>query len=371
MADTAPVFPKLLALPTIERPVHVPVATPAEVKSADDLPDRFLLGDLVRESFKLQKKGWVAEWRDPDGHLARYRFAGHLSSLELAYDGDEMVTLITAEKFAELGQSVQNIHPGSWMGKLTERLEPVYNVRVFPHREDDAVGGDFPDGHLLTLVLPMPADRLLDLYELHKRLESDAGLKTGVSAYLRLTYSVVNYLEGRNPAMLTHPVGLVMHHVNALGTPASEMPTREVDEEGVAALTLRRSHYLYVAHLHLREMTRFVEKLAQAGFIGRKGERSEGYPDGPEFSAAVLPFGYEYAAKNAWWFDPDRRRRMFYPDFADTTDRDGLKLAGGDLFAKSLLRNAQKLSESFKADTAKEFMEGMAATGPASPRNTH
>ena len=371
MSDSAPVFPKLLPLPSIERTVQVPVATPAEVKSAADLPSRFLLGDLVPESFKLVKKGWTAEWRDPDGHTVRFRFAGHLSSLEMSYDGDEVVTLITAENFVDLGQSIQNIHPGAWVDKLAARLEPAYNLRVFPHREDDAVGGDFPDGHLLTLVMPVAADRLMDLYELHKRLQTDVRLKTGVDAYLRLTYSIVNYLEGRNPSMLTHPVGLVMHHVNALGTPASDMPAREEDEDGTVAWTLRRSHYLYVAHLHLREVVRVVQRLAEAGFIGKKDGAPEGYPNGPEFAAAILPFGYEFAAKNAWWFDPDRRRRMFYPDFADTADRDALAGHSSEIFVKSLIRNAQKTALEFKADTAREFMEGMAKTGPASPMTTH
>lgn len=364
MADTAPVFPKLLPLPAILRPAHLPVASPGEVRCAADLPSRLFLGDLVAGSFKAQKKGWTAEWHDVDGHRVRYRYAGHLSSLEMVYDGDELVTLITAEQFTELAQSIQNIHPGAWLGKLGERLEPAYNLRVFPHREDDAVGGDFPDGHLLSLVMPVAADRLMDLYQLHKRLQTDASIAGGVDAYLRLAYSIVNYLEGLNPAMLAHPVGLVMHHVNALGTPAADLPVREEDSEGRSAWTLRRSHYLYVAHLHLRDAGRLVERLAEAGFIGRKSG-AEGYPEGAEFAAALLPFGYEYAARNAWWFDPEGRRRMFYPSFADPDERNALAANSGEIFIKSLIRDAQKIASQFKADTAREFMQGMAGGAPA------
>ncbi len=369
MADTAPVFPKLLPLPAISRPAHIPVAAPADVKSAADLPSRFFLGDLAPESFKTQKKGWSAEWHDAEGHFARYRYAGHLSSLEMVYAGDELVTLITAERFSELGQSIQNIHPGAWLAKLGERLEPAYNLRVFPHREEDAVGGDFPDGHLLSLVMPVAADRLMDLFDLHKRLQTDTSIKTGVDAYLRLAYSIVNYLEGRNPTMLTHPVGLVMHHVNALGTPAADMPAREEDSEGSVAWTLRRSHYLYIAHIHLRDTARCIERLAEAGFIGRKAS-TEGYPDGPEFGAALLPFGYEYAAKNAWWFDPAGRRRMFYPSFADPDERNALAANSGEVFIKSLIRDAQKTASQFKAEIVREFMAGMAGGEPV-PQSMH
>lgn len=355
-----PAFPKLLALPAVERPVHLPVDAPADVKSAADLPDRLLLGDLVPESFRIEKKGWSAEWRDADGHHTRFRYAGRLSSLELAYRGDEVVTLTTAERFAELGQSVQGIHPGAWLEKLGRHLEGRYNLRVFPPRQDDAVGGDFPDGHLLTLVMPVPADRLLALYDLHKRLQQDHGIRTGIDAYLRLAFSVVNYIEGRNPAMLAHPAGLVLHHVNALGTPAAEPPVREVDEAGLAAWTLRRSHYLYVAHLHLREAARLVDRLEGAGFLGRAGEGKEAWPHAPEFAAALLPFGYEYAARNAYWFDAQRRRRMFYPIFAEAEERNALGAQRGDLWTRALMRDAQKLSEQFKADTARAFAEGLA-----------
>lgn len=371
-SDTPPAFPKLLALPAVERPVRVPVAAFAEVRSAADLPDRLLLGDLVRDSFRHEKKGWSAEWADADGHRARFRHAGGLSSLELAYRGDEVVTLTTAERFVELGQTVQTIHPGAWLDTLARHLHGRYNLRVFPHREDDAVGGDFPDGHLLTLVMPVPADRLMALYDLHKRLQGDADIRTGLTAYLRLAFSVVNYIEGRNPPMLAHPAGLVLYHVNALGTPAAQMPVRETDAEGLAAWTLRRSHYLYVAHLHLREASRLVSRLAEAGFIGQADSGREGWPHAPEFGAALLPFGYEYAAKDAYWFDRDRRRRMFYPAFADTEDRNALGGQGADVWIRALIRDAQKKSEQLKADTARAFAEGLAeGLGRPAPEGLH
>jgi len=356
---TAPAFPKLLSLPRIDRPVHLPVATPAEVQGVADLPSRLLLGDLVEESFRFEKRGWSAEWRDAEGHRARFRYAGKLSSLELAFAGDEVVTLTQAERFDDLGHTVQTVHPGAWLDKLGQRLEAGYNLRVFPHREEDAVAGGFPDGHRTTLVMPVPADRLLALFDLHKALAADASLRTPVDAYVRYGFSVVNYIEGRTPPMLAHPVGLVMHHVNALGTPAADMPAHETDGEGETAWTLQRSHYLYVAHVHLREVERLVARLAAAGFIARVGEGAEGYPFGAEFGAALLPFGYEYAARNAWWFDRARSRRMFYPQFADVEDRNAGGM-GGELWARALIRDAQKLSDRFKADTARVFAEGLA-----------
>jgi hypothetical protein len=367
--NNAPVFPKLLPLPAIDRPVRVPVATLAEVNSAADLPDRLFLGDLVAESFKPLKKGWSADWRDADGHQARFRYAGGLSSLELTWAGDEVVTLVSAARFADLGASIQGISPAAWLDKLGKGLEARYNLRVFPHREDDAVGGDFPDGHLLALVMPVPADRLMALFDLHKALQQDAALRTPVSAYLRYAFSSVNYIEGRNHPMLAHPAGLVLNHVNALGTPAAEMPVREQDEEGITAWTLQRGHYLYVAHCRLRDAGRLVERLAGAGFIGPAGTGREGWPYAPEFAAALLPFGYEYAATNAWWFDGERRRRMFYPRFADPDERQTLGGHSGDVWTKALIRDAAKAAEQCRADTARAFAEGMAeaAGKPAGP----
>lgn len=373
-AGVQPAFPKILRMPEVERPVTLPVATPAEVKSAADLPSRLFFGDLVPASFKRQKKGWSAEWQDAEGHQTRFRYAGGLSGLELKFDGDEVVTLVSAERFSDLAQSVQNVHPGAWLDKLGQRLEALYNLRLFPHREEDAVGADFPDGHLLTLVMPVPADRLMALFDLHKQLQQDPDIKGGIDAYARLHFSVVNYIEGRNHPMLAHPAGLVLHHVNALGTPAAEMPIREEDEEGVVAWTLQRSHYLYIAHCHLRDLSRFVARLAQAGFIGAaitgnsQTGIKEGWPQGPEFGAALLPFGYEYVAQNAWWFDKGRRRRMFYPNFGDADDRNQLGGQVGDIWVKALIRDAQKAAQSNKADTARAFAEGMAAGGGASVR---
>lgn len=358
--DSAPVFPKLIALPAIERPVRIPVAHFSEVKSAADLPDRLLLGDLAPERFRTEKKGWSAEWVDAEGYKTRLRYAGGLSSLELDYRGQESVILTTAERFDELGQTMLTMRPGVWLDSLGRDLEAHYNLRVLPLREGDAVVSDFPDGLKLTLVAPVPADRLMALFELHKQLETDPGIRTGITAYLRLSISVVNYIEGRNPAMLSNPVGLVLHHVNALGAPAVEMPVREIDAEGLAAWTLRRSHYLYLAHLHLREAGRFVAKLAEAGFIGAAGHKREGWPHAPEFAAALLPCGYEFAAQNVYWFDRDRRRRTFYPAFADATERNALGGRSGDAWIRALIRDAQKKSEQLKVDTVRAFAEGLA-----------
>lgn len=375
METNTPTFPKLLRLPAIERPVVLPVDAPAQVKSAADLPSRLFLGDLVPESFRFEKKGWSAEWRDADGHKTRFRFAGGLSSLELSYAGDEAVTLTSAERFADLGHTARTIHPGAWLAKLGEDLEARFNLRVFPHREDEeAVGGGFPDGHLLTLVMPVPADRLMALFDLHKALQRDAAIRTGIDAYVRYGFSAVNYIEGRNPPMLAHPAGLVLHHVNALGTPAAEMPRREVDEEGLVAWTLQRSHYLYVAHCSLREAARLIERLAGAGFIGAAGTGQDGWPHGAEFGAALLPFGYEYVATNAWWFDRDRRRRMFYPSFADAADREALGANSGDIWLKALIRDAAKAAESTRTDTARAFVEGMSrgeGAAPVDPARMH
>ncbi|MCS6787501.1 MAG: hypothetical protein NZ524_10770 [Thiobacillaceae bacterium] len=361
-AERAPVFPRRILPAELQRPFRVPVALLSAVRSAQDLPTRLFLGDLVPERFRLEKRGWSAEWLDADGHRVRLRHAGGLSGLELAYRGSEVVSLTSAERFDELATSVRDIHPGAWLDILRRHLEGRYNLRVLLPREDDAVVADFPDGHRLTLAAPVPADQLPQLLALHERLQADTTLRSPVQAYVRLAYSVVNYLEGRNPAMLAHPAGVVLHHVNALGTPAAEAPVREVDADGVVAWTLRRQHYLYLAHLYLRDAARFTERLAAAGFIGAQGA-GEGYPAAAEFGALLMPYGYERVARNLYWFDAQRRRRVVYPLLAEPEDAQAAGGRGGDPLQRALARQAQRQSEQFKADTLRAFAEGLHGQG--------
>lgn len=356
MAESGPAFPKLIALPGCVRPVRVPVARFAEVKSAADLPDRLFFGRLQPAVFQTEKKGWRAEWRGAEGGRTRLRYAGQLSSLELKWREEEAVSLVTAEAFSELAQTVENIHPAAWMQKLAAAWQPQYNLRVFPHREEDAVVSRFPDGYRVTLILPAPADRLPELFELHQALQDDTALQSDLEASVRLHYSVVNYLEGCNPPMLAHPAGLVLQHVNLLGTPAAEAPVREVDPDGETAWTLRRSHYLYSAHLALFDAPLLVERLYTAGFIGPVGAPHE-------LGAALLPYGYSFAAQNAWWFDAARTRRVFYPTLGDTADQSALVANSSAIWNKALLRDAQKAAEQCKAETAQAFVEGMRGAG--------
>lgn len=351
MSDTY-AFPKFIRLPTIERPFVMPVVRFDEVKSAADLPSRLGFGDVDPTHFQSEKKGWRAEWRSPDGGLTRFRYAGHLSSLELAWFGEEAVTLTTVESFADLALTMQGLNPAVWMTALDAHWSAVANVRVFPHREEDTVVAGFPDGYRVTLIMPVTADRLMSLFELHQRGQDDPAFAGPIEAFVRLHYSVVNYLEGRNPPILSHPAGLVLSHVNALGTPAAEAPLREVDPDGESAWTLRRSHYLYTAQISLRDVPQLLARLKAEDFIGPVGSAVE-------LGAVLFPLGYEYAAHNAWWFDAMRNRRVFYPTLGDADDRNASAHHSGELWNKALVRDAQRLAEQCKADTVRAFVEGM------------
>ena len=55
---------ELIPLPTVSRPYRSSVGTPSDVRTADDLPSRWFLGDLDEASFRRDGDKWSAVYRD-------------------------------------------------------------------------------------------------------------------------------------------------------------------------------------------------------------------------------------------------------------------------------------------------------------------
>jgi hypothetical protein len=187
---------------------------------------------------------------------------------------------------------------------------------VFPLEHDQPNVCGIPDGFMRTILFPVPADRLGALASLHHELADDLTIRSPGSGVVRLQNSVVNYMEGRNPEFLANEMGAVLGHMDALGTPVLAPTVRESGGDGTAAWTLRRRHYLYAGTFFLRDVECVVQRFHQAGFVGSASSAwQEQWPDAPEHCAFVMPSQLVTMATNVHWFDQNRTRRTFYPDF--------------------------------------------------------
>ena len=311
-------FPEIITFHKIDRPHRSGQPRIADVKCAIDLPSRFLLGDLVPESFVARGSDWSARYEDADGHSVDLeRKDGHLW-IRQTFHGSETTSAGAFPTFVEMGRLLSIFEPGVWDAILRERLEPTCNVRVFPQEAGQVNVCGVPDGFMRSILFPVPADRLGDLAEFHRALAADETIRSPGSGIARLQDSVVNYVEGRNSEFLATAMGPVLGHMDALGTPALAAAKREEGGDGTAAWTLHRRHYLYVGTFFLRDIERVVGQLHRAGFIGKHPADAweEVWPDAPEHGAFVLPAQLVPFFEKVSWFDHGTRGGSSTPDSA-------------------------------------------------------
>lgn len=309
-------LPEVITFPAIDRPHRSGVAQIADVRRVEDLPSRFLLGDLVTESFTKQGADWFARYEDAAGHHVQLERKGDHLWIRQSFYGSESCSAGAYPTFTQMGQLLAMGVTGEWDAILRERLEQNCNVRVFPLEKDHPNVCGIPDGFMRAVLFPVPADRLVELEALHRDMANDSSFRSPGSGIARLQDSVVNYFEGRVPEYLASEMGPVLGHMDALGTPALAAVVREVGGDGTAAWTLRRRHYLYIGTFFIRDIERVVMRLHRAGFVGPAGSSwQEEWPLAPEHCAFVLPAHLVPMAKDVQWFDSQRTRRVFYPDF--------------------------------------------------------
>jgi hypothetical protein len=289
---------------------------PHEVVCADDLPWRLYLGDIDPDSFVGDANGWRVEYRDaaPDTGIAlEYRPAENLLRLNQRYRGAEVSTYASAK--STWRQLTPLAYPGlatHWEAKVRDELEPHFNLRVISGGPDTPCVVGLPDGAFMAVVCPVPVLMLRAVPLAFAAMDQDASIAAVVAGHLSLALTVVNYAEGRCPGIPDAPDRLYYKALIESGLSPIEVPIWETGKDGTRALTLRRVNYLLVVTCTLRDVTRVVGHLAEAGLIARGSGRSEGYPDAPEYGALVMPSSNELT-ENFWFTDAAASRRVFFP----------------------------------------------------------
>jgi hypothetical protein len=299
-------FPTSISLPRIDR-VHRPSrSTFAEVKNALDLPSRLLFGDLVDDSFRTEPTGWAAAYRDGLGNGLDLKVSDNRFEARPFFLGAESLSVGPAghrEAFLQL----ISLAGDQWLRVLKLYLEERYPVNVAEIGRDVPTACYMPDGWLLTLMIPIPVDRLGDAIQFHLNMANDQLLGTSQSGSITLQHQIINYVEGRSPDGCGDPLALVSRHLGSCNTPLTAPPVREEATDGSAAWTLRRMAYLYRCTCFLRDVPRVMEKLQAAELLSPE----------PDMWSAVAPAELVATAEHASWWSAKRACRSTWVGFDD------------------------------------------------------
>ena len=287
---------------------------PALVRSASDLPQYLILGNLDSSTFRRSTSGWSARWQgtEVDTHFDVEYKPGEsqwmVRQTWCGLDGGFSVysTRIPLDKV--VGQALNMVFPRNWDRAAKERFEAKYQVTVIEQPENAYGFFGIPDGALHTIVFPVAARNLRPVRQQLQEIIEASPLTYPISAEAKLVFQAVNYVEGKAPDWTTQEAVAFNQSVLETGLAPHGFPAREVANDGAAAWTLRREVYFLFIGVPFAGLTDFMNRIvSENGPLRAAADPELRF----ELRPVVMPAAIEMLADSVALWDRARTTRSF------------------------------------------------------------
>lgn len=287
---------------------------PALVRSADDVPQYLILGDLDLSTFQLSAGGWSARWQglEEDTHFdvtfkapeGRWEVRQTWCGLDGGFS--TYPARIPLDKL--IGQTLYMQFPQNWDREAKSKLESEYQITVVEQAENAYTFCGIPDGALRTIVFPIAVRNLQPVRQWIQDVVDESPLAYPITVEAKLVFQALNYLEGKTPEWTSQKAVAFNQSVAETGLVPQGFPVREEASDGSAAWTLRREVYFLFIGLPFAGLTDFLTRMASAsGPI-----RSITDPDLRfELRPIVMPSAFELQTESVALWDTARTTRSF------------------------------------------------------------
>ncbi|MFY9183547.1 MAG: hypothetical protein WBJ45_10605 [Limnohabitans sp.] len=287
---------------------------PALVRSAEDLPQYLILGDLDQSTFQLSAGGWSARWqgKEDDTYFAVAYKAGagrwEVRQTWCGLDGGFSTYPARMQLDKLIGQTLYMQFPRNWDREAKSQLESEYQITVVEQPENSYTFCGIPDGAFRTIVFPIAVRNLRPVRQWIQDIVDESPLAYPITVDAKLVFQALNYLEGKAPEWTSQAAVAFNQSVVESGLAPQGFPVREEASDGSAAWTLRREVYFLFIGLPFAGLTDFLSRMASAnGPI-----RTAAHPDFRfELRPIVIPSGFEAQTESMTLWDKARTTRSF------------------------------------------------------------
>ncbi len=301
---------------------HRPTAgiykAPNKVQSATDLPVRLYLGSLIENTFHKSDEGWDVRYEDFDSDTyvnLEYRQARDQLVARFTWKGIYGISVgCRANNWKALTLQWSMWFPEDWDEGAKQDIEAGFNAQYVAKPDKSPSMTGFPDGARRTLIFPLPSYRLNELTGLLDALDSDKTIAAVVSVAAVMTQNRVDYIQGRCEDVPDTPEELARQSRKLTGLPCHGLPEVSTVEDSQKVLTINRWIYLVHIGCTFRDLMRVMLHCQDQDLIGMADLNctpSE-YPHGMEWTAFVLPGGFECMDIRPQYVDRARTRRIAY-----------------------------------------------------------
>lgn len=293
---------------------------PSLVRSAEDIPQYLILGDLDPSTFEQSSEGWSARWQgaEEDTHfdVAYKAETGQWEIRQTWCDLDGGLSVYPARMPLDkmIGQALYMQFPRNWDAAAKSQLESAYQITVVEQPENAYTFCGIPDGAFRTIIFPVAVRNLRPVQQWVQEVVEQSPLTYPISIDAKLVLQALNYLEGKAPEWTAQEAVAFNQSVIETGLAPHGFPVREVANDGSAAWTLRREIYFLFIGLPFAGLTDFLNRMATVnGPI-----RTTSDPDLRfELRPIVVPAAFDLQTESVAFWDKARTTRSFL-QFAST-----------------------------------------------------
>jgi len=285
---------------------------PALVRSASNIPQYLVLGDLDPSTFELSNAGWSARWQgnESDTHFdVTYKAKTkqwHIRQTWCGLDGGFSIFPAAMPLDKVIAEGVYMQFPRTWDSGAKLQLESTYQITIIEQPENAYAFFGIPDGAFRTIAFPIAVRNLRPMRQWIQDIVAESPLTYPITVEAKLIFQALNYLEGKAPDWTSQRAVMFNHSVAETGLAPQGLPVREEANDGSAAWTLRREIYFLFIGLPFAGVTDFLSRMVSAnGPI-----RTFADPDFRfELRPVVIPAGFELQTESLALWDKARTTR--------------------------------------------------------------
>jgi hypothetical protein len=287
---------------------------PEAARSAEDLPQYLILGNLDPSSFNKSEDGWSARWQGTeDSTYFEVLYNADERRWEVrqkwrGIDGGSSFYSSQVPLNKVIGQALYMQFPSNWDSTAKTQLEAEYQITVVEQPEGASTFCGIPDGAFRTIVFPIAVRNFRSIQQWLQDSIERSPLPYPITAEARLVFQALNYLEGKALEWTKQKAVVFNHSVEETGLIPYGFPSRETANDGSAAWTLRREIYFMFIGLPFAGLTDFLDRMStDNGPI-----RTASDPDLRfELRPVVIPAGFEIQTESIAIWDQARTTRSF------------------------------------------------------------
>lgn len=287
---------------------------PALVRSAGDLPQYLILGDLDPSTFEQSAGSWSARWQGTeDDTYFDVAYKADVGRWEIrqtwcGLDGGFSVYSTRVPLNKVIGQALYLQFPRLWDSEAKSRLEARYQITVIEQPEGAYTFCGIPDGAFRTVIFPIAVRNLRPVRQWIQDIIEQSPLTYPINVEAKLVFQALNYLEGKAPNWTMQEAVVFNQSVIETGLVPHGFPVRESANDGSAAWTLRRDIYFLFIAVPFAGLTDFLSRMVtENGPIRAASEPDLRF----ELRPLVIPAAFEMQTESLAFWDQARTTRSF------------------------------------------------------------